>query len=240
MADAARDLVPGRTVVGFDQIRAMRWLVVAPATTTTVTADRGGPGQRQSHHRGLLQWHRPPCRYLPRAARDDRPAPHRRAHPARDRRPSSTTTGGCSTAPCSRAWPRSPPSPTTGSGASSGRSPRRAPSSTAPASSSATGCRWASSPTAPSSPCRSTPSASTAPSRPRTMPVACTARLTGPHRHRDAGRRHPAHARRRHLVPDRRLDDATVRHRRRHLEAQVQSRGRWGGRVPAGWVVPGR
>ena len=43
MADAARDLVPGRTVVGFDQIRAMRWLVVAPATTTTVTAIEEGP-----------------------------------------------------------------------------------------------------------------------------------------------------------------------------------------------------
>ncbi|MEA2974313.1 MAG: hypothetical protein QOG82_2771 [Actinomycetota bacterium] len=45
MADAARDLVPNKTVVGFDQIRALRWLVVAPATTTTVTAVEDGPGR---------------------------------------------------------------------------------------------------------------------------------------------------------------------------------------------------
>ncbi len=38
MADAARALVPGRTVVGLSQVRALRWLVVAPATTATVTA----------------------------------------------------------------------------------------------------------------------------------------------------------------------------------------------------------
>ena len=45
MADAARDLVPGKTVVGFDQIRALRWLVVAPATTTTVTAVEESPNR---------------------------------------------------------------------------------------------------------------------------------------------------------------------------------------------------
>ena len=45
MADVARDLMPGGTVVGFDQIRALRWLVVAPATTTTVSAVEDGPGR---------------------------------------------------------------------------------------------------------------------------------------------------------------------------------------------------
>jgi len=43
MADAARDLVPGRTVVGFDQVRALRWLVCSPPTTTTVTTEEEGP-----------------------------------------------------------------------------------------------------------------------------------------------------------------------------------------------------
>jgi phosphopantetheine--protein transferase-like protein len=38
MADAARALVPGHVVVGFERIRALRWLVVAPPTTAAVTA----------------------------------------------------------------------------------------------------------------------------------------------------------------------------------------------------------
>jgi phosphopantetheine--protein transferase-like protein len=45
MADAARALVPGRTVVGFEQVRALRWLVVAPPTTATVTSIEAGRDQ---------------------------------------------------------------------------------------------------------------------------------------------------------------------------------------------------
>jgi acyl transferase domain-containing protein len=36
MADAALTLAPGRVVVGFEQVRAMRWLTVEPATTARV------------------------------------------------------------------------------------------------------------------------------------------------------------------------------------------------------------
>jgi len=38
MADAARDLVPGLPVVGFDDVRALRWLAVAPPVEVTIRA----------------------------------------------------------------------------------------------------------------------------------------------------------------------------------------------------------
>ncbi len=38
MADAARALVPGRTIVGVKDVRALRWLAVAPPVTVTTTA----------------------------------------------------------------------------------------------------------------------------------------------------------------------------------------------------------
>ncbi|MBJ8348317.1 type I polyketide synthase [Antrihabitans sp. YC2-6] len=38
MADAARELLPGRVVIGWSNVRAMRWLVAAPATTVTIDA----------------------------------------------------------------------------------------------------------------------------------------------------------------------------------------------------------
>jgi acyl transferase domain-containing protein/phosphopantetheinyl transferase len=44
MADAARDLAPGRVVVGLKEIRAMRWLAVAPPVSVTTTASMGSDG----------------------------------------------------------------------------------------------------------------------------------------------------------------------------------------------------
>jgi hypothetical protein len=42
MADAALALAPGHVVVGFEKVRAMRWLTVAPATTARVHAASDG------------------------------------------------------------------------------------------------------------------------------------------------------------------------------------------------------
>lgn len=44
MADAARELSPGRTVVGLKDIRAMRWLAVAPPAKVTTKASLGPDG----------------------------------------------------------------------------------------------------------------------------------------------------------------------------------------------------
>ncbi|MER5934879.1 beta-ketoacyl synthase N-terminal-like domain-containing protein [Streptomyces sp. NPDC002054] len=44
-ADAARRLHPGGTLVGFDDVRALRWLAVEPATEIEVTARPDGPGR---------------------------------------------------------------------------------------------------------------------------------------------------------------------------------------------------
>jgi phosphopantetheine--protein transferase-like protein len=44
MADAARDLVPGRVVVGLKDVRAMRWLAVAPPADVTTRASLGTDG----------------------------------------------------------------------------------------------------------------------------------------------------------------------------------------------------
>ncbi len=44
MADAARTLVPGRTVVGIKDVRALRWLAVAPPVTVTINATLGPDG----------------------------------------------------------------------------------------------------------------------------------------------------------------------------------------------------
>jgi hypothetical protein len=42
MGDAAQELVPGRVVIGIEQVRALRWLPVAPATHTVIRAVRAG------------------------------------------------------------------------------------------------------------------------------------------------------------------------------------------------------
>jgi acyl transferase domain-containing protein/phosphopantetheinyl transferase (holo-ACP synthase) len=39
MADAAREASPGHTVIGLEQVRVRRWLVVAPPTTATIRTD---------------------------------------------------------------------------------------------------------------------------------------------------------------------------------------------------------
>ena len=44
MADAARALVPGLPVVGFDDVRALRWLAVAPPVEVTIRASSLEPG----------------------------------------------------------------------------------------------------------------------------------------------------------------------------------------------------
>ncbi|MFX0578321.1 beta-ketoacyl synthase N-terminal-like domain-containing protein [Nocardia nepalensis] len=44
MADAARALLPGRVLVGWARVRAIRWLVAAPPTTVTIHAEVDGHG----------------------------------------------------------------------------------------------------------------------------------------------------------------------------------------------------
>ncbi|WP_190344281.1 type I polyketide synthase [Streptomyces venezuelae] len=44
-ADAARRLHPGGTLVGYEDVRALRWLAVEPATEIEVTARPDGPGR---------------------------------------------------------------------------------------------------------------------------------------------------------------------------------------------------
>ncbi|MBV9162964.1 MAG: polyketide synthase dehydratase domain-containing protein [Pseudonocardiales bacterium] len=44
IVDAARDLSPGRTVVGVRDVRALRWLSVAPPVTVTTSASLGSDG----------------------------------------------------------------------------------------------------------------------------------------------------------------------------------------------------
>ncbi|MBO0822191.1 MAG: polyketide synthase dehydratase domain-containing protein, partial [Nocardiopsaceae bacterium] len=45
MADAALAAAPGRVVIGFEQVKAMRWLAVAPPTFATVRATAAGAGR---------------------------------------------------------------------------------------------------------------------------------------------------------------------------------------------------
>jgi hypothetical protein len=52
MAEAAQALVPGRVVTGFEHVSAMRWLPVAPATTTAVRAVRDGADRVRVHIEG--------------------------------------------------------------------------------------------------------------------------------------------------------------------------------------------
>jgi 3-oxoacyl-(acyl-carrier-protein) synthase/phosphopantetheinyl transferase len=44
MAEVARDLVPGRTVIGFRDVRALRFLAVAPAVSVTIEAEMNADG----------------------------------------------------------------------------------------------------------------------------------------------------------------------------------------------------
>lgn len=45
MADTARELCPGAVVIGFENVRALRWVIAEPATTATVRAELAGPGR---------------------------------------------------------------------------------------------------------------------------------------------------------------------------------------------------
>ena len=45
MADTARELVPDSVVIGFEKVRALRWVVAEPATTATVRANLVEPGR---------------------------------------------------------------------------------------------------------------------------------------------------------------------------------------------------
>ncbi len=45
MADTARELCPDSVVTGFENVRALRWVVAEPATTATVRARLDGPGR---------------------------------------------------------------------------------------------------------------------------------------------------------------------------------------------------
>ena len=47
MAEAARELVPGRVVIGWSNVRAMRWLVADPPTTVTIQAAVGSGAQHE-------------------------------------------------------------------------------------------------------------------------------------------------------------------------------------------------
>jgi phosphopantetheinyl transferase len=45
MADSARELFPDAVVIGFENVRAMRWVVACPPTTATIRAELDGPGR---------------------------------------------------------------------------------------------------------------------------------------------------------------------------------------------------
>ncbi|SEG13024.1 Acyl transferase domain-containing protein [Thermomonospora echinospora] len=45
MAETARELLPGQVVTGFENVRALRWVVAAPPTTTAVHARVTAPGR---------------------------------------------------------------------------------------------------------------------------------------------------------------------------------------------------
>ncbi|HEX3924955.1 MAG TPA: beta-ketoacyl synthase N-terminal-like domain-containing protein [Streptosporangiaceae bacterium] len=82
MAEAALGLVPGRVVTGFEKVRAMRWLTLAPATTARVRAVADGPGRVKVRIEGyadgdVLVADTYPVPPPPAAAplRDERPVP---------------------------------------------------------------------------------------------------------------------------------------------------------------------
>ncbi|HEX6524788.1 MAG TPA: beta-ketoacyl synthase N-terminal-like domain-containing protein [Streptosporangiaceae bacterium] len=86
MADAALAIAPGRVVIGFDRVSAMRWLAVAPPTTTAVHAALDGPhGDRvrvriAGYATGFVL-----------LARGYPPAPPPSTEPLRDERPAPVT-----------------------------------------------------------------------------------------------------------------------------------------------------
>jgi malonyl CoA-acyl carrier protein transacylase len=82
MAEAALGLVPGRVVTGFEKVRAMRWLTLAPATTARIRAVADGPGRVKVRIEGyadgdVLVADTYPVPPPPAAAplRDERPVP---------------------------------------------------------------------------------------------------------------------------------------------------------------------
>jgi hypothetical protein len=81
MADAALALDPGRVVTGFEQVSAMRWLTVAPPTTTAVHAERDGADRIRVRIEGyaigtvLLDGRAAPAAPADQPLRDERPAP---------------------------------------------------------------------------------------------------------------------------------------------------------------------
>jgi hypothetical protein len=83
MARAALGLAPGRVVTGFEKVRAMRWLTVAPATTARIRAVADGQDRVRVSIEGYADGHvlvagTYPCAPPPPATvplRDERPAP---------------------------------------------------------------------------------------------------------------------------------------------------------------------
>jgi acyl transferase domain-containing protein len=82
MAEAALGLAPGRVVTGFEKVRAMRWLTVAPATTATVRAVADGADRVRVSIEGYADGYvlvasaypaAPPAATAP--LHDERPAP---------------------------------------------------------------------------------------------------------------------------------------------------------------------
>ncbi|TYB38424.1 type I polyketide synthase [Actinomadura chibensis] len=55
MAETARELLPGLVVVGFEHVRAVRWVVAAPPTTAEITAYPVGQGDRPRKVKVVVQ-----------------------------------------------------------------------------------------------------------------------------------------------------------------------------------------
>ncbi|TYC08229.1 beta-ketoacyl synthase N-terminal-like domain-containing protein [Actinomadura syzygii] len=57
MAETARELLPDLVVVGFEHVRAVRWVVAAPPTTADITAYLVGEGDRPRKVKVVVQGH---------------------------------------------------------------------------------------------------------------------------------------------------------------------------------------
>ena len=211
-----------------------------PPTTTTVTAVEDGPDRVKVTIEGYSSGVVLLADAYPAPARDRPTRPSPASAPRRSPPASSTTTGGCSTARSSRACAEV--TAFADDGIRGVLRPLPTPGALLDSAGQLIG-HWM----------------QVGVESDRTVfPVSVDAiRLYGPqppgrpprglhrphhraHRHRDAGRRHPAHARRPACGAS--IDGWTTRRfatDERHLEGEVRARGRWGGRVPAGRVVPG-
>lgn len=84
MADAALTLLPGRTVVGFERVTAMRWLAVSPPTTAKLHAVRDGQDRVRVRIDGF-------CAGFVLLASEYPAAPEPAAEPLRQERPAPVT-----------------------------------------------------------------------------------------------------------------------------------------------------